>query len=975
MDFKAVQEKWQKKWEEEKVFEVNPNKKEKFFMTTPYPYISGSLHIGHARVVTEADVFVRYQKMLGKNVLFPIAFHISGTPVLGISLAIKNKDEDKIELYKGYVRKYVSDEKKVEEIVKSFEDPWKIVEFFIPKMRDEFKTLGLAVDWRRSYTSGDIEHQALVEWQFRKYKEKNYLIQGKYPILFSKTLKNAVGEDDIQDGDIDPVEIQEFTLIKFKYGDCFLVAATLRPETMYGQTNMWVNPEVEYSIAKVEGEKWIISKECIEKLKFQDKKVEIIGKINGMELIGKKCFAPFIERGIIILPSLHCNPDIGTGIVTSVPSDAPFDYIALKELQDSKEICKKYNLDYEEVKDIRIIPIITSKDYGELPAVEICKKRGIKNLSQLEKLTEATQEIYKVGFHTGIMNQNCGIYKGLPVVKAKEDMKNQLLKEKKADKLYEVSRIAKSRDGGEVVVAVLDGQWFLDFNAKGWKNQAKKSLKKVELWPEKYRKQFEDVFEWLDKRPCARMRGLGTNLPFEKQWIIESLSDSTIYMALYPIIHIIRENNIKKEQLNTEFFEYVMNSKGKVEAVAKLCKINKSALEKMNKEWNYWYPFDQRHTFTAHLSNHLSFMLFAHTAVFSEEHWPKRISFHGMIISEGEKMSKSKGNVITLMDINERFGADAFRAFMCNSTSVESTFNWQTDKVEVMKKHLEGLYEVILGIQRNKKKGKIEEYKSFISKTENSIRKAKGALEKMDLREYSNIVLYQMLSNYKKVLKTAKQKEIPLLNNYVANNWIIMLMPLVPHMAEELWSVNKNEGLVFDQSWPEYDSKKIDEKAEFLEEQIDSLIEDVNQVQKLAKIEKMESVKFIVAAEWKYSFMKKFKEKIEETRDIGVLIKGLIDKEHAKEISSLVPVLLKNSSKIPLMVLTQKEEVEVLKEYKKMFEERFSCKVEIEVAGKSFEVKAGNAMPGRPAVVVESIYIEVLIYLFYGRQVCTGFVE
>ena len=103
-----------------------------------------------------------------------MAFHISGTPVLGISLAIKNGDKKKIDLYKGYVKRYISDEAEADRIVNTFEDPEKIVEFFIPKMIEEFKTLGLSVDWRRSYTSGDPEHQALVEWQFKEYKDKNY---------------------------------------------------------------------------------------------------------------------------------------------------------------------------------------------------------------------------------------------------------------------------------------------------------------------------------------------------------------------------------------------------------------------------------------------------------------------------------------------------------------------------------------------------------------------------------------------------------------------------------------------------------------------------------------------------------------------------------------------------------------------------------------------------------------------------------
>ncbi|NJL43850.1 MAG: class I tRNA ligase family protein [Nitrosarchaeum sp.] len=79
-----------------KTFESQPNtNKKKFFITIPYPYISGSLHIGHARVVTEADVYARYKRMQGYNVLYPLAFHISGTPILGISTAIENNDPKK----------------------------------------------------------------------------------------------------------------------------------------------------------------------------------------------------------------------------------------------------------------------------------------------------------------------------------------------------------------------------------------------------------------------------------------------------------------------------------------------------------------------------------------------------------------------------------------------------------------------------------------------------------------------------------------------------------------------------------------------------------------------------------------------------------------------------------------------------------------------------------------------------------------
>ena len=955
-DFKHMQKKWQKKWEDNNIFEANPNKNDKFFMTVPYPYISGSLHIGHARVVTEADVITRYQRMFGKNVLFPIAFHISGTPVLGISLAIQSKDKKMIDLYKGYIKKYIEKQEEVDKIIESFKEPQNIVDFFIPKMIDEFKTLGLSVDWRRSYTSGDIEHQALVEWQFRKYKKKNYLVQGKYPILFSKTLNNAVGEDDIKEGDTNPVEMQEFTLLKFKFQDSFIIAGTIRPETIYGQTNMWIDPDVEYIKAEVNGEKWIATKEFFDKLTFQDRKVKILEKIVGIELLGKYALAPGINREIIILPSKFCKPYIGSGIVTSVPGHASFDWIGIYDLQKNAELCYKYKLNFYEICKIKPISIIKVDGWGDFPAVEICQKMNIQSQKEIDKLEEAKKEIYKAEHHTGIMKNNCGKYSGMPVEIAKNEVKKDLIKEGMAENFYETSRKALSRDGGEVIVAILDNQWFLDFNSKGWKDSSKRDLQKMEIWPEKYRKQFEDVFDWLDKRPCARLRGLGTKLPFNKDWVIESLSDSTIYMALYPIIHLMRELNFKKGQMTDEFFDYVFNSEGQGELVAKQTGIHLDSLRKIQSEWNYWYPFDQRHTFNAHLSNHLSFMIFAHNACFEEKHRPKKITLHGMILSGGEKMSKSKGNVVSLLDINEKFGADSYRAFMCSSTSVESTFNWESDKIENVRKQLDVLFSVLYEIQSSKENNtNYENYKSFVSKTERCVKRCTEALERMDLREYSTIILYEMLSNYRKISKSCKKEDIKSVNNYVGNIWVKLISPLIPHIAEELWE-SGNNGFVSSATWPSYDSSLIDEEAEFMADSVENLRSDIMTVLKLAKIEKPSKITIIISSKWKYLFFKMFKEILTQTRNPGDIFKKILVPElkpFSQEITKLVPSLLKDSSKIPLVITSQEEEMNVLSEATEVLMKEFDCEIDLILAEDSKEDKAKNANPSKPAVLVE----------------------
>jgi len=952
-DFTNNERKWQKTWKENKTFDAEPSSKKKFFINYPYPYISGSLHIGHGMAALQSDVMARFKRMRGFNVLFPSAFHVSGTPVLGISLGIKTGDKKFIDLYSEYVRAYGYEGEQVAKLIKSFEDPQSIVDFFIPKMQEEFSRLGLSVDWRRSFNSASPDHQALVEWQFRKYKEKGYLVQGKYPIMFSKSLNNAVGEDDIKDGDTNPVELQEFTGIKFKFEDGFLVAATLRPETMYGQTNMWVNPEVEYVTAEVNGEKWFISQECADKLSYQDKKVKIIGKVSGKSMLGKTCFAPFVEREIPILPSSHCNPDVGTGIVTSVPSDAPFDYISLKELQDSKQMCEKYGLNYDEIKAIKLIPIIRSKGFSDFAAVDAVKKFGIKNLSQDDKLKEATQEVYKAGFHTGVMNENCGPYSGMPVAKAKDAMRKEVLK-KDGTIIYETSRQAVSRDGGKVIVAVLDGQWFLDFNAKGWKDKARECLAGIAIWPEKYRHQFELIFDWLGKRPCARARGLGTQLPFDKKWVIESLSDSTLYMALYPIAHTIRANNIPKEKLNDSFFDYILLSKGDAKSTAKTTGIDEKILSEMHDEWNYWYPFDQRHTFALHIPSHLSFMIFAHAGILDKKDWPKMISFHGMVTSEGEKMSKSKGNVVTLLQIANVYGADPYRALICNSANVDSDIDWQADKIEVMRRQLSTLYDLLKSMQESKKADAkvLAKYKYFVSRTERLFKTATDCIGKMDFKTYSNIAMYSLFAEYKKVRTLASAEEMSAINAYLVERWIALLAPMTPHLAEELWSLGGRTTLVSTSNWPAYDESLIDDKLEHIEDSIDNLRQDVLKIKEVTKMAKVSSLKVFVSPAWKWKALRMIKAACVEKPDIGLALKAVMAdpelKVHASEMQSVVKNAL---AKFGELGMDEYDEFAVLEEAKPRLSAEFG-KVEIVKADESNEPKAKFAFPGRPALLL-----------------------
>lgn len=945
---KEIALKWQKVWKEKKAF-FPKNSKNKFFITTPYPYISGSLHIGHGRAVSEADIIARYKRMNGHSVLYPLGFHITGTPVLGISSAIKAGNKKMIEMYKKYISNYESDPVKIKQILKSFEEPQNIVDFFIPKMINEYSSLGLSIDWTKTFTSGDMSHQQLVTWQFQKYKELDYLKTGSHPVLYCPEDGNAMGEDDIKDADSDPVEKQEFTLLKFKYEDLFFVAGTLRPETVFGQTNLWINPDASYVTVEVQNEKWVMSKKAAFKLSYQIKDTKILNDFDIKKVIGKEVLAPAINKKIPILPGDFVDENKATGIVTSVPSDAPYDLVALLELKNKKDILEKYNIK-KLVETIEVIPIIKTKKYGENAAVKLVDELKITSQSD-PRLDELTKKVYKEGFHSGVMLENAKEFSNLKVIVAKEKIKNMLLEKKLATTFFETSRVAYSRSGAEVIVAILDDQWFIDFNSEGWKEKAFKLLNKIELLPSSYKKQFEDNFDWLDKRPCARRRGLGTKFPFDKEWIIESLSDSTIYMTLYTIQDLIIKYELKREQLNYDFFEYVFLESLNIEEASKKTGVKKEILQELRQRFKEWMPQDLRHTFELHLSNHLSFMIFAHAAIFPEELWPKKISFHGLIISDGVKMSKSKGNVISLLDIREEFGPDNFRFYITQNTTLEGTFDWKEKEAQNAKNTVLKIQKELELALEQKSKGDVSSlYKSKFNKI---IKKATNYLEELKTREYNNTIAYEMLNLIKDAKNNLSTKELSHFYEYITADWIKLISPVIPHTAEELYSKLNKEELVSLSSWPSFDESLIDEKEEYLDDLSKSLIEDVNSLKQLLKI-KPKTLKIVIADSWKYDFLERFKKLSKQKHDPKFVISEIMKsdlKSKGNFVIKLISNYFKNPNKIPLMNISSQEEKSYVQKTANKLKSNFDFNVEIVEESQIKDSK--NPLPGKPALIFE----------------------
>ena len=846
IDWIAIQRRWLERWEEARIFESDPNKdkgKGKYFITVAYPYPNSPQHIGHGRTYTLADVHARYMRMQGYNVLFPMGFHYTGTPILAMARRISENDK---ELIDTFINVY----NVKPEYIKTFTEPINIARYFHSEISQGMKEMGYSIDWRREFTTIDPVYKRFITWQFNRLRGKGLIHQGSHPVGYCPKDMSPVSQHDTL-GDVEP-EFMEYTLIKFLMDGYVLPAATLRPETIFGVTNLWINPDGEYTIAMVNDEQWIVSNICISKLIHLNKKVEVKGYIKGSELVGKYALAPMVERSVRILAASFVDPGNGTGIVMSVPAHAPYDYQALQEL---KESCK-----YD---DIEPIVIIRSDNYRDsIPAYEVIKKYGISSQSD-KRLEKATEELYAHEFYTGIMLANTMEYANISVKEARDRVKGDLILKDMGDTMLELTNKVKCRCGTECIVKILNDQWFIDYSNTAWKDLAYRCLDRMSVIPDEIRDEFKYVISWLKERACARRSGLGTTLPWDREWIIESLSDSVIYMAYYIIAKYVNAGFINGSDLDDDLFDYILLGIGSSDTLSLKYGIDKGTLEDIRREFLYYYPVDSRHSGRDLVPNHLTFFIFNHVALFPEELWPREIVVNGSVLMEGKKMSKSLGNIIPLRKAIAEHGSDAIRASLLISAEILQDADFTLDMLKSIKDRVERLYNACIHFSSIRSSGndgiKEMEDRWLLARLNTLISDTTYAMDRLRVREALNNVLYIMEQDVQWYMKRARSKGrrdediAPVVKTFLDAR-VRMLAPFMPFISEEMWSIlyDGKKGFVSDAEWPKVDTGMIDPYAHESEALIRSTLDDIMNIIKVTGI-KPRSIAIITAGEWKWS--------------------------------------------------------------------------------------------------------------------------
>ena len=948
INWNKIESKWRAKWQKNRDFETDPNNKEKKFITVAYPYPNSPQHIGHGRTYTLADVHARFYRMRGYNVLFPMGFHYTGTPILGMSKRVEAKDP---ELLDGLRNIYHVPEDEI----KTFVEPIKIADYFHEEIKTGMIEMGYSIDWRREFTTIDPAYQKFIEWQISILKEKGLIIQGSHPVGWCPHDQNPVSQHDTL-GDVEP-DFTEYILIKFKYEEFIIPTATLRPETIFGVTNLWINPDIVYKKIIVDGEKWIVSSECAYKLEYLKKEISYDGEIPGSELIGKSVTTPHRNESIPMLEARFVESSTGTGLVMSVPAHAPFDYQALEDLKENgNELASK----------IEPISIISSEGYGEFPAKEACERFNVKNQDD-SNLENATTEIYGKEFYGGVLKTNCYQFAEMKVSNAKEIIKQWLEEKKYSDILLELTNSpVRCRCGTECVVKILSNQWFLNYGDKDWKEKTNMCLDNMSILPPEIINEFHYVVGWLRERACARQHGLGTKLPWDRDWIVESLSDSVIYMAFYTISRFVNDGTIKPENLTKEFFDYIFLDNGDVKNISG---VSGDIIEKVKKEFSYFYPVDSRHSGRDLVPNHLTFFVLNHVAIFSQLNWPKQIVVNGSVLMDGKKMSKSMGNIISLRQAIQDYGADPIRLAIIISAELLQDADFNLESISAIKQKLESIFIECSELKAESSVSLETEDKWILTRLNKLIKNVTSSIEKMRLREALHEILFAFEGDLQWYFRRANAKDRDNYNGILHQVYSIrvkMLSPFAPHIAEEMWENLGHLDMVSKSSWPKI---SFDMNAEIIqsEELLKLIIEDITSILKVTKITP-KKITIYTANELKTrSYHLILKNILDGKTNMREIMKELIANPETTEIKKNPDFVQKAIKDI----LSDPPEIRQTKLEAKEFDEKKIISEElVSIVRKDFDVetlvfveddseiydpkgKARHARPFKPAILIE----------------------
>ncbi len=769
-NFKFIEKKWQNKWEKKKIFQVKEGKKKKFYVLEQFVYPSGSgLHMGHAFVYTIGDIYARFKIMNGFNVLHPVGYDSLGLPAE--NAAIKAKI---------HPRKYTE----------------KSIKYF----SKQFKSLGFSYDWSRVFWTHDPEYYKWDQWIFLKMFEKGLVHKKQSPVNWCPKCKTVLANEQVHNGKCEyhgdtnvqikhlnqwylkitnyAEELNDFkdlkqwpelikklqknwigksygTEINFKINGEIWPIFTTRPDTLYGVTFMVVSAQHPRLNELVIDEQKSEIKDFVRKLRsVSEEDIEQLEK-QGV-FTGSYAINPINNEKIPVYAGNFVLADYGSGMVMAVPAHDQRDF----------EFAKKYNL----------------------PIMEVISGGNRKETKSYENL--------------GSPNKSPLLKKGQPSLK----------------KAYE----------GEGIL--INSEKFSNIESKRAKEKITKYLEKRKLGKKTVNFRLKD---WL----ISRQRYWGTPIPIiycDKCGLVP-VPEKDLPVKLPEKVKFGRGNPLSTSSsfINTKCPECRGKAKRETDTMdtfvnsswyyLRYCdpKNKREIFDK--KKADYWVPIDMYIGGKEHACMHDIYIRF-YTKFLRDLGLLKinepaiRLFVQGMIHGEdGNKMSKSLGNIVDPFNITKKYSADSLRLFLVSVASPDSDFNWNEKGVKGNLKFIKKVINYFDKIKIKKSSARIE------SKVNKAILEITKDIENIRYN-LAVIKLRGLFENFEQENEISKKD---------LESFLKLLSVFCPHISEELWEKIKGKGFISLAKWPKADKRKINKKLEEQEKTIEKLKQDINNIKKI----------------------------------------------------------------------------------------------------------------------------------------------
>ncbi|MBY8983738.1 MAG: leucine--tRNA ligase [Candidatus Lokiarchaeota archaeon] len=922
---KKIEEKWQKKWVEDKIFEVKEEpEKKKYYVLEMYPYPSGILHMGHLRNYTIGDCYARFKRMNDFNVLYPMGYDSFGMPAENAAIDHGANPEDwtnkNIEAMKNQQKRIGLSYDWTREIYSHNPNYYKWDQWFFLKMLDK----GLAyrqesyVNWcpkcatvlaneqaqggRCWRCNNLVDQKFLTQWflKIREYAEE--LLEGLNKVDWPEKVKvmqrNWIGRS-------------KGTIIKFpivneeKTIDIF----TTRPDTLYGVTFMvfapehpWVREWVKGTNYEKEFEK--LYNEVMHQGKFERTDIEIEKK--GM-FIGKYAINPINNEEVPIFIGNFVIYEYGAGAVMAVPAHDQRDF----------EFAKEY--------DVPIRIVIQPHDYelnlskmnrafeGDGVLINSDEFDGMENRSAINAITEKLNK-NNLGYATinyklrdwGISRQR---YWGCPIPIIYCDKCGMVPVPYEDLPVYLPKDVSFTGEGNPLETS----KTFINTKCPTCGEAAKRECDTMDTFVDS---------SWYFFSFCDPP-SVESNLPYNKE-VVNYWGNVDQYIGgiEHAVMHLIY----------ARFFTKVTRDLG---------------LHKFEEPFQSLLTQGMINKVHPYCPNCSAFLMEADLELMK----CKKCG-NTNLIEKSVKMSKSYGNTVNPGEIIGKYGADAARFFILFGASPSSGLEWSDEGVDYAYRFIKNTFTLLTEPPKNIRKDltiRDTLIKYYLNKT------IKDFTDNMQILAIRNAVnnLIQFTSELGKYKAEGIKKEI---FEECRENLIILLHPIAPHMTEEIWEIIGKKGYLSLNPWSKYNNNLLTDESDYKWNLLNNILDDINNIKIAMKKEKLNSISIIIADEWKLNLYKILMPLLEETKNQGDIMSTLMQnsefKKYSKQIVKIVSRILKNVGKFPKFSLSSEEEYEFFDEITPIIEMKYNSNVKVFFEKESTEKKASQALPSKPAIII-----------------------